>query len=145
MRDPGTRTDLEVEAAIEETRLFLEPAVRSHLWKGDPERRQINLMRALNVIAKNLPPEVYQATREPLLKAAKKRTHKPRLYFRDCVIAGAASRLIPRYLPSRNDATEHVEAASSIVRRALRRLGETTPREKTIKKIVLKYSLLLLD
>jgi hypothetical protein len=144
MRDPGTCTDPEVEAAIEETRLFLEPAVRSHLWKRDWERRQIDLMLALKYIAKNLPPEVYQATREPLLKAAKKRTHKPRLYFRDCMIAGAASRLIPRYLPSRNDETKHVEAASSIVCKALRRLGETTE-EKTIKTIVLKYSLLLLD
>jgi hypothetical protein len=145
MRDPGNRTDADVEAAIEETRLFLEPAVRSRLWKGDLERRQIDLLLTLKHTAETLPPRVYQAAREPLLKAANKRTHRPRLYFRDGMIAGAASQLIPRYLPSRNDATEHVEAASSIVCKALRQLGEMRPGEKTIKKIVLTYSLLLVD
>jgi hypothetical protein len=143
MRDPTIHFDPETkvtEAATEDTRRLLEPIVRTKIWEADFDHQAKEIFQALFWLEEHAPDWVKAAVREPLLKAARKRSKKPTRHSRDIAIACAARRLRPRYLPSRNDETKHIEAASSIIYEALRRLG-VEMEEKTIKGIVLKYPL----
>jgi hypothetical protein len=136
MRDPTTRID-ETEVAIEDTRLFLKGYVGSKEWKADLEPQHTEIEMALKYIRRNSPEWIFRAVREPLMQAEQKRTKKPTLSGRHLVIAAAAVRLMPKYRPSRSEATREIESASSIVCKALHRLG-ITMKEKTIEEIVLK-------
>jgi hypothetical protein len=136
MRDPVVRIDPETEAAIDYTRRLLERVVRDDVWKADYDPESEEIPRALHYIAQNSPDWVKAAVAEPLWKASQKRTKKPTRHTRDFLIGYAAWWLGPRYLPSRNDATKHIESASSIILEVLRRLGEKAITEKQIAKIL---------
>jgi hypothetical protein len=144
MRDPTTRIDLETEAAIEDTRLFLKSFVHGLMWEADSEwewsELAYEILKALKHIQTHSPKWVAAAVGKPLMQAAlvKKRNKKPTLRGRHVVIAAAAVRLMPKYRPSRSEATREIESASSIVCKALHRLG-ITMKEKTIQEIVLKH------
>jgi hypothetical protein len=144
MRDPATRIDpvTEItEAAIEYARSTLKPWVVGKKLCGDREPHWSKIFDALVHIEKNSPQWVVDAVRDPLLEAMDKRTKKPSYYTRDVWIACLAVSLTHRhklYKLTRNDATQGIDSASSIIAEALRRLG-VTMNEKTIKGIILKH------
>ena len=138
MRDPATRIDPEVEAAIEETRKFLERDVSADLWAGDRDPRHGDLLKAIAEIgSSSLSEKTKLLAGDLFVKAMRKRSKKPTRQWRDVVLWVAAQRLVPRYHLSRNDETFHTESATSIVQQALARLGVTMT-EKQLKDIVLK-------
>jgi hypothetical protein len=142
MRDPATRIDPEVEAAIEETRRFLEEWVRNERWNADPPSwsnpHYSDIGKARDEIERsNLSKKTKLLLDRVLVKELKKRGNKPTRGCRDSILWLAAKRLEPRFLLSRNDATTHSESASSIIKQALDRLG-VKMREKQIKDIVQK-------
>jgi hypothetical protein len=139
MRDPATHIDPEVEAAIEETRQFLEPHVNTAFWAADPDPRLEDIFMAIEQIwSAPLPEKTKVLAREALLWEMQKRRKKPTRRYRDRFLCMAAQRLVPRYRLSRNDETIDTESASSIIQKALARLGETGLAEKQVKDIVLK-------
>lgn len=139
MRDPATRIDdPEVEAAIEETRQFLERDVSADLWAGDQDPRHGALLKAIAEIRGSSLSEKTKLLADDLfVKAMRKRSKKPTRRWRDFALWVAAQRLVPRYRLSRNDETFHTQSATSIVQQALTRLGVTMT-EKQLKDIVLK-------
>ena len=140
MRDPATRIDPDVEAAIEDTRRYLEGRVTRSNWKADPPPLAGDWRVAIDVIRSS--PRLTQRQKlcvyDALFKAMRKRSSKPTRNIRDIFLAIAAGRLAPRYRPSRNDETRDRESAGSIIREALKRLGVRMT-ERQIKDIVLKY------
>jgi hypothetical protein len=145
MRDPATRIDriAEItEEAIEYARSNLRPWVtKKGRLRPDPEPHWFKIFDAFVHIEKNSPQWVVDAVRDPLMKAMDKRTRKPSYYTRHVIIAWLALHLTRRYKPyklTRNDATQDIDSASSIIVKALRRLG-VTMKEKTIKEIILKH------
>jgi hypothetical protein len=150
---PTLRFDPEaamIEAAIEDTRRFLGPYVRSEAWQADPPsnelmydlREKIREVEAMDDLSaewtKNF--VIWK-----LLEQTKKRRRKPTRFYRDCAIREAAGRLVLQgYEPTRNEATQK-DSASSIIWNALRRLGERRLTEKQINSIVLEYGYAGLD
>jgi hypothetical protein len=137
MRDPAT-IDPEVEAAIEDTRQFLEPYVQSESWKADPAPKGADALFKFEIQGK-LEPAVESIVLSALREQLKRKT-KPTRNYRDTAIQIAAARLVSQgYERSRNDEMRHTESASSIICQALRRLGEKKIKERTIKDIVLVF------
>ncbi len=140
MRNRATRIESpEVEAAIEETRRFLEPRVRDPSWKGDPLPARWKMNFALIEIERSsLPDFVKSIARSAILKAMHqgKRDSKPTRWYRYEAICAAAERLTPRYHLTRNEATKDKQSACGIVWQALRRL-DVKMTEKRINEIVL--------
>ncbi len=138
MRDPTTRIDPEVEAAIEEARRFLEPCVSSPSWRADLDRQMITLYDAhIWIDAGSLPQWVKDCVREPLFRAMLKRKAKPTRRYRNHSIHLAACRLNKYgYHLTRNEEPRDKESAASIIRKALARLGVRMS-EKQINAIVL--------
>jgi hypothetical protein len=141
MRDPATRFD--VEAAIEDTRRFLEHYVQSESWKADSDNWHSPLRAtAQEVKGSNLPDWAKTFARLALFEQMEKRRRpgKPKRNYRNIALGMAASRLVKQgYKPTRNDETRNRASAASIIHKALRRLGEKTT-EKQINAVVLKYS-----
>jgi hypothetical protein len=140
MRDPATRIDPDVEAAVEETRRFLEPYVRSPTWAADPDGLASDMGAALEVIenCEALPDWVRLFAWRAMHPQTKRRSKKPTRRFRNMALRMAAARLLARgYDWSRNDETRHVESASSIIHEALKRLGVKKMKEKQVTNIVL--------
>jgi len=144
MRDPATRIDpiAEInETAIEHVRSYLEPFVHENGLGADPDPYGVKIGMAFMHIEKNSPQWVVDAVRDSLLKAMNKRTRRPSYSNRDSLIAFAAVDLTRRYKLyklTRNDGTQNIDSASSIIVEALRRLG-VTMKEKTINEIILKH------
>jgi hypothetical protein len=140
MRDPDITFDREVEAAIEDTYQFLEPLVKSESWKGDPDWHVRGTRALIKISIKDkLHPAVEALVTSALLAQAKKQKNKPTRNHRDTWIQMAAGRLIARgYERSRNDSMRHTESASSIIHKALKRLG-VKMKEKRITDIVLQF------
>jgi hypothetical protein len=138
MRDPATRVDPEVEVAVEETRRFLEPYVRSPCWRADVDRQMITLYDAQLLIEVSLLPKwVKDSVREPLFNAMLKRKAKPTRHYRNYNIHLAACPLVKRgYLLTRNEVTRDKQSAAAIIQKALARLGVRMS-EKQINAIVL--------
>jgi hypothetical protein len=140
MPDPTVSIDPEVEAAIEETRQYLKLLVKCKQWKADTEYRVWDLLDAKTEIENSsLTEKTKRLAVDELQKATLSRTKKPTRHMRNRILCWAAKRLEPRYLRSRNDVTRHTESASSIIQKALGRLGESMT-EKQINDAVLKSS-----
>jgi hypothetical protein len=142
MRDPATPIDLDLEAAIEEMRRFLQPFVNMDYWNADPPDGGAPIWAAIKEIAfSDLSNRAKNLAQEALFEQTKKRQSKPTRQYRDNALQVAAGILVVQgYNPTRNDETDHRESASSIIHQALRRLG-VNMKEKHINAIVLKYPL----
>jgi hypothetical protein len=144
MRDPATHIDPKVEAAIEETCRFLEIKMGYDYWERDPDSSlSPDIWAAIREIAfSNLSYRTKNVAQQALFEQTKKRSKKPTRQFRDNALRVAADILVAQgYNPTRNEATDGWESASSIIHQALKRLGEKKLKEKQINTIVLKYPL----
>jgi len=141
MRDPATRFDPQVEAAIEETCQFLEHHMQSEFWKADPGGLAGEMGAAIEAVeGSDLPDWAKTLATWALLQQTKKRQGRPKRTYRDHAIQKAAVRLVVRrgYRPTRNDQTRPRASASSIIHHALHRLGEKMT-EKRINAVVGDY------
>ena len=96
MRDPTTRIDPEVEAAIEETRAFLERDVSADSGGQTTIRDDATLLYATLDRGSSLRKWAKDRVREPLSKRCGNAKPKPTLRYRDVSIAMAARRLHKR-------------------------------------------------
>jgi hypothetical protein len=132
------------EAAIEATREFLEPHVKSATWSADPPEGLRALRAAQDeLFAKGLSQRTLRLASYGLaLQLSKRRPGKPTRLYRDSHLYLAARALIEQgYKRSRNEATVEKgsrESASSIIRKALALL-DVRMTEKQIDAIVQKY------
>jgi hypothetical protein len=92
MRDPATRIDPKVEAAIEETRRLLECYLRFDYWKADPDSS------ARDVWAQRNPGQLSDRSKNSAIQAlfeqTKKRGGKPTRHYRDNALYVAAENLV---------------------------------------------------
>jgi hypothetical protein len=137
MRDPASHFD--PQSDIEDTCQFLEKHMQSESWKADPDGFACGNRAAVDAVeASNLDDWAKPFAILALLEQTRKRRGKPTRHGRDHAIQLAAARLVGRgYRPTRNDVTADKESASSIIHRALQRLGEKLS-EKSINGIVAK-------
>jgi hypothetical protein len=129
-----------VEAAIEETCRFLERYTQSESWKADPDGFASDMRATIEEVeGSDLPDGAKNLATWALYEQTKKRRRgKPTRKYRNMAIQLAAMRLVTRgYRPTRNESTRGRASASSIVRQALDRLGETMA-EKSINAVVAK-------
>jgi hypothetical protein len=143
MRDPVSRADPKPDdAAIEDTRRFLEHYMQSEPTKADSNRdpRWFDSEAAIDEVeASNLPDWAKNLAILALLEQTKKkRRGRPKQSARDHAIQSAAIKLVMGgYKPTRNDATFDRASASSIICEALQLLDEKLS-EKSINAIVAK-------
>lgn len=125
MRDPATIIDPVVEAVIEETRQWLEGSVQCAHWQGDPDYGLSYLRAAIRKVeAWDSPDYLKDFAVWTLFEIWKKSRKKPTRHWRHLSIWVAAGQLHRRgFQLTRNEATGE-DSASSIMREALRRLGE---------------------
>jgi hypothetical protein len=138
MRDPASRPN-PAEAAIEDTRQFLERYMDSETWRADHDIFWADMHATADEIRlSNLPDYAKHYAIFAVLEQAKKRRGKPTRSYRDHAIQSVAIKLVMQgYKPTRNDVTRDKDSASSIICQALRRLGEKLS-EKSINAIVAK-------
>jgi hypothetical protein len=139
--DPVTKVDPETEAAIEETRRFLEEHINSSEWRADLPDHYDQALDAIEEILHdrcNLTEKTKFHVLSLLFEQLDKPgSNKPTRQCRDNFLYLAAEKLESRYLTSRNEATGQTESQSSIIAQALRRL-DVRMTEKTIAEIIRK-------
>jgi hypothetical protein len=143
MRDPASHFHAQSEVAVEDICGYLKRYMQSEWWKADPDGLACDMRTAIDEVElSNLPDWAKNFAVFALLEQTKKRRGKPTRHHRDMAIEMAAIRLVLQgYTPTRNEASRNRASASSIIREALRRLGENLS-EKSINLIVAKSDVL---